>query len=87
MRAFAAELKSRRTAAGLSQEALALDCGVNRTFVAKLELAVNQPSLTTLLRIADGLGVELPELIAETLRRYRQEARAARKTPTTDRSA
>ena len=79
MRAFAAELKSRRTAAGLSQEALALDCGVNRTFVAKLELAVNQPSLTTLLRIADGLGADLPDLISETLRRYRKESKSSRK--------
>ena len=79
MRAFAAELKSRRMAAGLSQEALAHECGVNRTFVAKLELAANQPSLTTLLRISAGLGIELPDLIAETLRRYRKESRASRR--------
>lgn len=73
MRAFAAELKSRRAAVGISQEALALECGVNRTFVAKLELAQNQPSLSILLRLSEGLGVELPELIRTTVLRYRKE--------------
>ncbi len=72
MRAFAAELKSRRAAVGISQEALALECGVNRTFVAKLELAQNQPSLSVLLRLSEGLGVELPELIRTTVLRYRK---------------
>lgn len=79
VKAFAAELKARRLGMGLSQESLALDCGVNRTFVAKLELAQNQPSLCVMLRLAEGLGVELPELLRSTLVRYKSELRAVKK--------
>lgn len=76
MRAFAAELKSRRHALAWSQEKLADECQVNRTFVAKLELAQNQPSLSVLLRIATGLGAELPELMDATMERYAREMKA-----------
>ena len=79
MRAFAAELKARRSELGISQEELAHRSDVNRTFVAKLELAQNQPTLTVLLKLAGGLGVELPELLQVTLKRYKTEARLSRK--------
>lgn len=79
VKAFAAELKARRLSMGLSQESLALDCGVNRTFVAKLELAQSQPSLSVMLRLAEGLSVELPELLSSTLVRYKNELRAAKR--------
>lgn len=79
VKAFAAELKARRLGMGLSQESLALDCGVNRTFIAKLELAQNQPSLSVLLRLSDGLGVGLPELMGSILIRYKSELRAAKR--------
>ncbi len=49
--AFADELRSRRAALRLSQEELAHRAGVNRTYIAKLELARNQPTLTVLLRV------------------------------------
>ena len=79
MRAFAAELKARRSELGISQEELAHRSDVNRTFVAKLELAQNQPTLTVLLKLAGGLGVELPELLQVTLKRYKTEARLSKK--------
>ena len=79
VKAFAGELKARRLVLGQSQESLALECGVNRTFVAKLELAQNQPSLSVLLRLSDGLGVGLPELMGSTLIRYKSELRAAKR--------
>lgn len=75
MKAFAAEMKARRGLLGVSQEELAHRCEVNRTFVAKIELAQNQPSLTVLHRLARGLEVELPELIRLTLQRYETEKR------------
>lgn len=79
MRAFAAELKSRRSELGISQEDLAHRSDVNRTFVAKLELAQNQPTLTVLLKLAGGLEVELPELLQVTLKRYKTEMRLSKK--------
>lgn len=78
-KAFAAELKSRRAALGISQEELAARAEINRTFVGKMELAQNQPSLAVLLRLADGLSTALPELMAAVLARYAKELRAARR--------
>lgn len=78
LRAFAAELKARRTTLGLSQEGLAFSSGVNRTFVARLEVATTSPSLTSLVRLAQGLQAEPGELIQAVMKRYRKELRASR---------
>lgn len=82
MKAFAAELRARRLELGVSQEELGHLCDVNRTFVAKIELAQNQPTLTVLLKLAGGLQVELPELMRHTLKRYETELRLARRQKT-----
>lgn len=76
--AFAAELRSRRAKAGLSQESLALLAEVNRTYVAKLELARNQPSLTVLHNLAIALDLDLTELIHGVLARYHRSMRVSR---------
>lgn len=64
------EVKARRGELGISQEELAHRADVNRTFVAKVELAQNQPSLTVLYKLSTGLEVELPELLRLALLRY-----------------
>lgn len=51
-----------RKAQGLSQEELAHRSGVDRTFVSGVERCVRNPSLTTIGRIASGLGVDPQEL-------------------------
>lgn len=61
--AFADELRARRNLLALSQEELAHRVGVNRTYMAKLELAQNQPTLTVLQAIAEALATSLPELL------------------------
>ena len=76
MRAFAAELRGRRHVLGVSQEELAFLAGVNRTFIAKLELAQNQPSLTVLVKIAEALRIPVQNLLEETMTRYRVETDA-----------
>lgn len=70
LQAFASELKARRTKLKFSQEELAYRAKVNRTYIAKLELARNQPTLTILRNIADALEIALPELLQNTLVRY-----------------
>ena len=72
MQAFAMEVKARRGELGISQEELAHRADVNRTFVAKVELAQNQPSLTVLYKLSTGLEVELPELLRLALLRYKR---------------
>ncbi len=68
--AFAAELRARRSALNLSQEELAHRAGINRTYIAKLELSQNQPTLSVLLQLSTALNNELPELIEAVLMRY-----------------
>jgi transcriptional regulator with XRE-family HTH domain len=65
--AFAIELKMQRRLIGISQEELAHRSGVDRTFVARLEVAQNQPSLSVLFSLSKGLGVQ-PETLVEKIR-------------------
>lgn len=73
LKAFAAELKARRAALEISQETLAHASEVNRTFVAKLELATTSPSLTSLFRLANGLELSPWELVLSVQERYEKE--------------
>jgi transcriptional regulator with XRE-family HTH domain len=60
---FAARLKCRRKALGLSQEALALMADVDRTFVSQIERGIGNPSLLIMTRLATALDVELHQLL------------------------
>ena len=69
--AFAVAVKARRNQLQISQEELAHRANINRSYIAKLELAQNQPTLSVLDRIAQGLEIGLDELIRETMGFYR----------------
>lgn len=56
-------LKRHRIAAGLSQEELAFECGIHRTYVSGVERGVRNPTVTLLARIAEPLGIEVAELL------------------------
>lgn len=60
---FAAQLKKRRKAIGLSQEALALLADVDRTFVSQIERGIGNPSLLIMTRLATALEIDLYELL------------------------
>ena len=79
MMAFAAEVKSRRSDLKISQEELAARAEVNRTYVGKIELARNQPTLVVSLRIAQGLEIDLPTFITAVMQRYAKELKAIKK--------
>jgi len=76
LKAFASELKARRSALGLNQEDLGFASGLNRTFIAKLETATTSPSLTSLVALCKGLAVEPSELMQSLMKRYKKEIRA-----------
>lgn len=63
--AFAAAVKRRRVARGLSQEALAELAGINRTFMSAIERGKSIPSIETAHRLAIALDRAFSELIQE----------------------
>jgi transcriptional regulator with XRE-family HTH domain len=62
--AFGKVLREQREATGVSQEALALNANVDRTFVSQMERGVRQPTLTTLYKLAQALNVRPSTLMA-----------------------
>jgi len=63
--AFGKTLRKRRMKASLSQEKLALACGLDRTYISLLERGLRQPSLTTLFQIAKSLGVAPSQIVRD----------------------
>jgi DNA-binding XRE family transcriptional regulator len=61
---FAANLRRLRTAAGLSQEQLAGRTGLHPTEISRLERAVREPRLGTIVRLAQGLDVKVERLVS-----------------------
>lgn len=60
---LAANLIRLRREKGMSQEALALEAGLHRTFVAHVERQARNISLDNLTRLADALGVPVHSLL------------------------
>jgi transcriptional regulator with XRE-family HTH domain len=61
---FAANLRRYRAAAQLSQEQLAAKSGLHPTEISRLERAVRDPRLGTIVRVARGLGIGAEQLVA-----------------------
>jgi transcriptional regulator with XRE-family HTH domain len=60
---FASNLRRLRHARGLSQEALAYEADVNRTYMSKLEKGASYPGLEILVKLAAVLQVAPFELL------------------------
>jgi transcriptional regulator with XRE-family HTH domain len=56
-------LKTLRQARGLSQAALSRNSGLTREYIARLELGQQDPSLSTLAKLARALRVSVAELV------------------------
>jgi transcriptional regulator with XRE-family HTH domain len=63
-----------RVAKGISQERLAFDSGIDRSYLGGIEREVENPTLDLLDRLADTLGVPPAELFAEASRHERKSA-------------
>lgn len=64
--AFGKVLRESRLEAGLTQEQLGLEAGLRRTFVSILELGEQQPTLTTIIKIANALSISGSLLVQRT---------------------
>jgi transcriptional regulator with XRE-family HTH domain len=62
--AFGWTIRSLRKRRGISQEALASKCGLDRTYISGIERGTRNPSLTNILKIADSLAVSASALFA-----------------------
>ena len=56
-------MKRERLARGLSQEKLAEDAGMQRSYVSDIERGVRNPSVHALGRLAMALGVDAADLL------------------------
>ncbi len=63
---LAHNIRSLRSQQGWSQEALALNAEVDRTYVSQIERAVGNPSLLVLCKLAAILEVDAVELLSST---------------------
>lgn len=61
--AFGQALRYFRACQQISQERLSQESGLDRSYISLLERGIRQPSLTTLLQLAEALDVSANELI------------------------
>jgi DNA-binding XRE family transcriptional regulator len=61
-RLFGARVRNLRLKQGMSQEALALTCELDRTYIGGVERGERNISLINIHKIADALGVPVGEL-------------------------
>lgn len=84
MNALATVIKRRRSELGFSQEDLAGWCQLDRPYISLIEVGRKQPTLSVLLRLADGLQYSLSELMAQVQARYSVELAATLETQVAD---
>jgi transcriptional regulator with XRE-family HTH domain len=67
---LASNVRALRADRQLSQEQLALDADVDRTYVSQIERAIGNPSLLVLCKLGFVLGADINDLLgAKTSRR------------------
>jgi len=62
---FGDVLRSCRKEKNMSQERLAMESNLQRTFISRLERGLTQPTLISLFELAKALEVEPVEIIAK----------------------
>lgn len=75
---FGAALRRLRLASGMTQEQLGLEAGVQRNFISLIETGQNQPTITTVAKLARALGMRASELVAEVEREEQFRHRPSR---------
>jgi transcriptional regulator with XRE-family HTH domain len=63
LKEFGKNLKKLRLAKGLSTRKFANEADIAHSAVARLEDGLSNPTLTTLIKISEGLGVDLDKLV------------------------
>ncbi len=64
--AFGRAVRERRLDAGLSQERLGYQSGLDRTYISGVERGVRNPTLAVIWKLAEGLDTTPSELLARS---------------------
>lgn len=67
-KAFAKVIRRLRLEKNLSQEKLAFEADLHRTYISQLERGLKSPSLQTVYKISKVLGISLSELMLLVLK-------------------
>jgi len=67
---FGESLRNLRIKKGLSQEKLAGECSLDRTFISLLERGLRQPTISTLFKISEVLEIKSSAFIKEIEKNY-----------------
>ena len=65
-------VKQLRQDLGISQEELAFECGLHRTYISGVERGVRNPTVVVLEKVAKALKVSSARLLEETARTSRR---------------
>lgn len=71
---FGEILRRVRLEQNISQEALAFEAGVDRTFISRLERGTRQPTLTTLIGLGQALSISAADLVREAEKEYLRQS-------------
>lgn len=80
LKALGRRIRELRLKQGYSQEGFADHCGVHRTFMGTIERGESNLSFSNLVKVADGLGITLSQLLSGLEKKAGQVA----KRPTRD---
>lgn len=75
---FGAALRRLRLAAGFTQEQLGLESGVQRNFISLIETGQNQPTISTIAKLARALGMNASDLVVAAEREGRDRRKPTR---------
>jgi transcriptional regulator with XRE-family HTH domain len=64
LRRFAAHIRRVRIERGISQEAFAFECGIDRSYLSGIECGKRNPTAVVLIRMADNLGMTMSSFFA-----------------------
>ena len=78
---LAANVVALRRSKELSQEALAFEAGLHRTFVGNIERGLKNTTILTLLMISQSLGVTVSELLRGLEKRIAELRKPSTKRP------
>ena len=62
-------VRKHRNERGFSQEELAFECGLHRTYISGVERGVRNPTVVVLEKVAKALGVTASKLLDDRARR------------------